>query len=104
MKQHITPKQAEELTETKFYALFDEIVERKDWAKYHHKKVTIGKLIESIRTYRQIDITSKNEEWYIQLYKLNDGVKDKVNSSFECKNKELVDALFETLKWALNNK
>ena len=104
MKQHITPKQAEELTEAKFYALFEEIVERKDWAKYHHKKMTIGKLIEFVGAYRQMDITSKNEEWHIRLYKLNDGVKDRVNSNFECKNKELVDALFGTLKWTLNNK
>lgn len=46
IKQHITPKQALELTEDQFYSLFPEgVVKRYDWAKYHHKKVTIGKMI-----------------------------------------------------------
>lgn len=46
MKYHITPKQAKEITEEQFYSLFNEIVPRKDWANYHHKKVTIGKMID----------------------------------------------------------
>lgn len=45
-KYHITPKQAKEITEEQFYSLFNEIVPRKDWANYHHKKVTIGKMID----------------------------------------------------------
>ena len=46
MKQHLTPKQLLEVTEEQFYSLFDEIVKRNDWSKYHHKKMTIGKMIE----------------------------------------------------------
>ncbi|HFJ9376693.1 TPA: hypothetical protein ACGW65_000945 [Bacillus paranthracis] len=46
MKYHITPKQAKEITEEQFYSLFNEIAPRKDWANYHHKKVTIGKMID----------------------------------------------------------
>lgn len=47
MKQHITPKQALEVSDLQFYSLFPEgIVERNDWANYHHKKMTIGKMIE----------------------------------------------------------
>lgn len=48
MKYHITPKQAREINEDAFYSLFNEIVKREDWAKYHHKKVTIGKMIDFI--------------------------------------------------------
>lgn len=49
MKQHITPDQAKQLEEQEFYYLFekDGILHRpKDWYRYHHKKVTIGKMIE----------------------------------------------------------
>lgn len=46
MKQHITPKQASEISEESFYSILNEAVKRKDWANYHHKKVTIGKMIE----------------------------------------------------------
>lgn len=46
MKQHITPKQASEISEESFYSILNEAVNRKDWANYHHKKITIGKMIE----------------------------------------------------------
>ncbi|PGT89817.1 hypothetical protein [Bacillus thuringiensis] len=48
MKQHITPKQAKEVTEAQFYSLFGEIVPRSDWANYHHTKMTIRKMIECL--------------------------------------------------------
>lgn len=48
MKHHITPNQAKEVTESQFYSLFTEIVHRRDWANYHHKKMTIGKMIECL--------------------------------------------------------
>lgn len=50
MKQHILPKQAQEITEEQFYSLFNNqhygSVRREDWAHFHHKKVTVGKCIE----------------------------------------------------------
>ena len=46
MKYHITPKQAKEVTEEHFYSMFNEIVKREDWYKYHHKKMDIGKMID----------------------------------------------------------
>jgi len=54
VKQHILPKQAKEITEEQFYSLFpgklhDNVVERKDWANFHHKKITIGKMIELLK-------------------------------------------------------
>ncbi len=45
MKQHILPKQFKEMDEDAAIHLFD-LVPREDWYKYHHKKVTIGKMIE----------------------------------------------------------
>ncbi|QSF43435.1 hypothetical protein [Paenibacillus tianjinensis] len=47
MKQHILPKQALEISKEQFYELFPEgLVDRNNWATYHHKKMTIGKMIE----------------------------------------------------------
>ena len=86
MKQHITPEQAKEITEEQFYSLFDEIVKRKDWANYHHKKVTIGKCIEVL--------TSKG---------INDGVTgwmDEYTIDIEW-NGELIDSLWESVKLVL---
>lgn len=80
MKQHITPKQARELTENQFYSLFNEIVPRKDWYSFHHRKVTIGKMIEVLQN---VSIESSNQEWV-------------VNKKY--RNKELTDALWEAVK------
>jgi hypothetical protein len=50
MKEHIVPKQAIELPEEQFYSLFPEgVVKRDDWANYHHKKVTVGKMMAYLR-------------------------------------------------------
>lgn len=49
MRQHITPKQAKQLTKEQFYSLFPDLVIRDDWANYHHKKITIGKIIEILK-------------------------------------------------------
>ena len=62
MKIHITPAQAQEITEDKFYSLFDEIVKRKDWANFHHKKITIGKCIEIINQYSFWTIKSMDHD------------------------------------------
>ena len=104
LKHHITPKQAEELGDENFYDLFDEVVRRNDWAKYHHKKVTIAKLIESIRVYYQMNIYTVNEFWCVQLFDLKDCVNDGVDCVYENNSEELVDVLFETLKWSLIDK
>lgn len=91
LKQHITPKQAKEITERQFYGLFDEIVQRKDWANYHHKKVTIGKLIEVLG---EITIVKQENGW--QIYFRHNG---RENMSI---NKELVDLLWDVLKEKLS--
>lgn len=77
MKQHITPKQAKELTKEKFYELFPDLVIRNDWSNYHHKKITIGKMLEVLKEHNiEIEIKivinkpvivkdlSNNKEYY----------------------------------------
>ena len=66
MKEHITPSQAKEITKEQFYTLFKNqhwaCVNRNDWADYHHKKVTIGKMLYMIKDsnyYGNFSIKSK---------------------------------------------
>lgn len=93
MKQHITPKQAKQLTETQFYSLFDEIVPRADWSHFHHKKVTIGKLIESLGHVTIIQ-SHTGSTWEISL---------PYEPDVTYQEKELVDALWNAaVVWVRN--
>jgi len=84
MKYHITPKQAKEVTEEHFYSMFNEIVKREDWYKYHHKKMDIGKMIDWLDG---VHITKGSAGiWYVQSYNI------------EYNAIELVDALWEAVK------
>lgn len=85
MKYHITPKQAKEVSESQFYSLFDELVKRDNWANYHHKKMTIGKMIDYLDTV-EIWRNPSTGLWEV----------DGVNAS-----KELVDTLWESVKHRL---
>lgn len=82
MKYHITPKQAKEITEEQFYSMFNEIVRRDDWANYHHKKMTIGKMIDFLDEVT-ISKSSTSNRWI-------------VNDTYF--GKELTDALWEAVK------
>ena len=96
MKQHITPKQAKEITEEQFYSLFDDIVRRKNWANYHHSKVTVGKLIELIgNSYeiRAIRVDHKRKKVYVV-------VKNNI-SSYTFEGDELCDILWGIIKRGL---
>ncbi|GAA4879176.1 hypothetical protein GCM10023310_69130 [Paenibacillus vulneris] len=90
MKYHITPKQAKEITEEQFYSMFNEIVPRNDWANYHHKKMTIGKMIDYLDKVivRKCNLDKK---WYVIL----------LDDNQFCGN-ELTDALWEAIKAELN--
>lgn len=81
MKQHITPSQAKQLTEGQFYSLFEEIVPRKNWSNYHHRKMTIGKMIEILGT--------------VTITRSDDGNLWVVDDRYT--HKELVDALWEAV-------
>ncbi|PLS19150.1 hypothetical protein CVD28_01710 [Bacillus sp. M6-12] len=104
MKQHIVPKQAKQLTEQQFYDLFEEIVPRKDWANYHHKKVTVGKLIEVLRGYGQLEICTIHTDCNVQLFERKVSPTDGQTPLYETKHKELIDALFICLLWLLQVK
>jgi hypothetical protein len=101
MKQHILPKQAKQLTEEQFYSLFEDIVPRKDWANYHHKKVTTGKLIEILRSYGQISIYTVHTDWCIELFDRKVSANDGESPLYQTSHNELIDALFNCLLWIL---
>lgn len=88
MKYHITPKQAKEITEEQFYSMFNEIVKRDDWYKYHHKKMDIGKMIDYLDGV-SINKSLIGNEWYV----ICDGI--------EYTGEELVDALWNAVKDSL---
>ncbi|GMX64571.1 hypothetical protein Elgi_38400 [Paenibacillus elgii] len=90
MKYHITPKQAKEITEEQFYSMFNEIVPRKDWANYHHKKITIGKMIDYLDEVT-IGKGFVDQKWYVTLLDEN-----------QFYGKELTDALWEAVKAEFN--
>jgi hypothetical protein len=98
MKQHITVEQAKEISAEQFYSLFDEIVERKNWTEYHHKKITIGKMIEILGD----EIAEMSPTW-------NDDNKiirwavDVCNANYGgwFSSEELCDALWEAVKKVL---
>lgn len=85
MKYHITPKQAKEITEEHFYSMFNEIVRRDDWYKYHHKKMDIGKMID-----------------YLDEVTISKSIVDDIWNVFVFEEKyegtELVDALWNAVK------
>lgn len=87
MNYHITPKQAQEIAEAQFYSLFETIVPREDWYKYHHKKMDIGKMLDIIGV--------------IKLYKSADGLWV-VNDTHS--DKELTTILWELVKIKVLNK
>jgi hypothetical protein len=103
LKQHVTPKQAQEFTENQFYSLFDEVVPRKDWANYHHKKLTIGKIIEVIRIYYQVDIRASDDNWRIQLFDSGVSTTNLHSCTHEDSGAELLDVLFNSLIWTVRN-
>ena len=45
VKEHITPKQAEQLSKEEFYSLFSNLTDRRHWYRYHNTKMTVGKMI-----------------------------------------------------------
>lgn len=91
MKQHITPKQAQEVSKEQFYSAFEELVNRKDWATYHHKKMTIGKMMEILKNF-SVSSAKGNVKWTVYL--------PEERMTFQ--DKELVNALWKAVKYKLN--
>lgn len=94
MKQHILPKQALEIPEDYFYKIFNgDIVKRNDWYKYHHKKVTIGVMIEFLHNKKiALEINSM-----YTFYRVGSDQPDLPAVS----RTELCDALWEIVKYEL---
>ncbi|RYI30497.1 hypothetical protein EVU96_08775 [Bacillus infantis] len=86
MKYHITPKQAKQITEDQFYSMFNEIVPREDWANCHHRKMTIGKMIDYLD---EVTIGKSIVDGLWNVFTL-----DEENYT----GKELTDALWEAVK------
>lgn len=56
-------------------------------------------IIELIREYHQIDMYTVDENWCIQLFDLNVCANDQESCIYENSNEELIDLLFQCLKW-----
>lgn len=95
MKEHILPKQAKQLTKEEFYRLNNDMVSRDDWANYHHKKITVGKMIVFINQFDRpkIYFGLNTSYWHVEL----------LDQSQSFVSKELVDALFNALLWIIKN-
>lgn len=102
MKQHITPKQFQELPKEISCKVFD--LNPRDWRGYkndfygyHHKKITIGKMIELLNDNNVTDIGIK-----LNSDRNNIGVwvGDKKINTFN--NPELCDSLWDAVKHMLN--
>lgn len=88
MKQHILPKQALEITEEQFYSLFEEKkVKRSDWVNFHHKKMTIGQMIEYLGVPKISKLTTYGGKWGVIIF----------HTLFE--SDELCDALWKAVKY-----
>lgn len=94
MKAHIRPKQAKEVTKEEFYSLFDELVDRDDWHHFHHKKMTIAKMIEILDEnsyYWEIDNVDEDDGFNVIVH-----YEDKVTRMFT--RSKLCDTLWEAVK------
>lgn len=94
MKQHITPKQFKEMSQEKTIELFG-FIKRKDFYNYHHKKITIGKMIEILQD-KNIRALS---EILIDYHRYLDDYKDAEFSFNYSYNGFLCDALWDEIKF-----
>ena len=118
MKQHITPKQFKEISKEQSIELFD--FNARDWRgceddfyTYHHKKITVGKMIEILdNSEYSYDIKRcKNRNNWILIQLLESGlnrslkdrdVVDRLDSQmFE--SDKLCDVLWEAIKMMIKN-
>lgn len=106
MKQHITPQQAQQITEEQFYSLFDEIVKRKDYANFHHKKLDIGKMIEILEDKTKVKVRiypakyGEESEKYIVKIDISVFLENLENGYLKVfSGIELCDVLWESVKY-----
>jgi hypothetical protein len=115
MKQHILPKQAKEITQEQFYDLFKNqhwnTVMRKDWADFHHKKATVGKMIEILDGLQlpYFDIRYNDTNPLVNFIKSRHVIiqtysEDGFPAFEDFYNDELCDALWNAIKYVINMK
>lgn len=65
------------------------------------QNTSIGKLIEIIRQYHQMDIYTVDKVWHVQLFELEVAANDNTSCVFETgsEENELIDILFECIVW-----
>lgn len=85
MKTHITPKQAEEISEEHFYSFFDQLMPREDWATCYHKKMDLAMMLDFLDEVK-VEKDSSKGKWNVT-------VDDR-----HYKRKNLVDALWAAMK------
>ena len=94
MKQHVTPQQLREISKERLVEVYGNKygsalnTSRKDFYEYHHKKFTIGKIIEILKNKNPYDLGH-----LIGNIIIPDFVVD-----YHGKELELCDALWEELK------
>ncbi len=66
------------------------------------ESVSIGNLIQTIRTHHQMDIYTVDELWCVQLFDLNDAANDAASCVYENSALELVDVLFDCLEYIVD--
>lgn len=101
MKQHISPEQVKQISEEQFYLLFAEIVKRDDYATFHHKKMTIGKMMEFLRQNFQVRVYSDSTAWNIRLFDLMDYDHNPENVLWGEWKAELCDVLWEAVVYCI---
>lgn len=99
MKEHITPKQAQQLAEGDFYNLFKIEVKREDWYKYHHKKVTIPKLLGVLKKECHFDLNITDSTNEITVY-----IAGNDQLVYNNQNHELIDLLYDTVLFVHNER
>lgn len=116
MKQHITLNQFQELDmyQRAKLAILLEIADKEDdlngsWVNLKivgelvASRCTIGKMIEIIRRYHQMEIYTVDEIWCAQLLDINDCANGQKSCILEISNKELINTLFECVLYVLEN-
>lgn len=93
MIQHILPKQMMEISEKTLVEVFGFNNNRKDFYNYHHKKLTIGKMIEFLMMIG----------WNIKIHREDMGfmVENDVLNGCNYVYSELCDGLWEAVKGEL---
>jgi len=90
MKQHITPKQCAKIAEEQVCKLLGEDIGKpKDYTHVHHKKFTIGKMIEILISYKPNIIFERLCDYYSEEYMWD---------TDHTYREELADALWEEIK------